>query len=1298
MQNSTPNPKHALIYRARRAVSPVIATVLIVALVVAAVAIVAVIVMNSSDITEEMQIQISESYGCDFDADGELDALLFTIDNLAQEVATLTDSTFELKNAAGETIPNWEYSSASDISLGGYRQGTVMIYSKTSMNQVAVGAQFTFELTLSDGTKESFTTSVSSITPSSPLHVEATLTVEDLFPFRTINALAGKPGGLDNYAPTATEALEGATVSINDAVTGIPVCPSQDTDNLGTAVFRIRPGVYNATVRYDLEVKGITQFVYPDNLDDIGIQTMVRSVNFVETRAHVTVQYKEFNQTMPDATVTVQRQIDGYPVVVEDRENTDVLGEADFMLPVGDYKFTAHKDGGAAPSNWVDISVTDYVQIHVEPGIVFVQVLAADRTPIPNLYTYVYAVQGNMQSFVSAGRTNSTGWLAVSVGSPNFRLRVQCGGYQYSPLFKVVPGATYEFVLGGNTLNVRLQDTGAVGVGNIYMYLYDEYGRYQGYMRTNSTGWAPFYGLSDGDYYVRYYYCGGYSYSDTITVTEDTQLILTVSGATVYIHIMDADGVGIANRYCYAYNVETGVYSGYAYTNSTGYATMPLTEGDTFYVRTYHYSGSSWQYLTSEDFVASSGLVVEIVFGNEEVVLHVEDDLGVSLTYTYVYMLVGDSGDTQYSYAYLDSNGNATFLLPSKRIFRAAVIMGGGIANGTAFNCSETHSVVLVVDLADFTVRCRNEQDQILTNGWVYLYGATTQWNYIGRSDLNATGEADFRALETGMYKVYVYARSPTYTYFYSGNFTITEGCTVLIQPVELYLRVQTDDGDLIPNSYIQIYTLQNSYAGWGRTDANGIATVKLMNNTLYKARIYYGGFTQIFTAVAGQTIDVILQADAIQVLVQDEQGEAYHPPSTWYSVYARYENGSTAGWAYLNATGGTTIFLAENTTCRLTMYVSGREILTDLFNVNETNTIVIMILHGVKVYVTVTDGTNPIPDRYTYLYTTYGTYGGYAYTNASGVATFSFVAPGEYYARIWSNGYFKSDPFNVTDTGDVYVEIELEPVALNIYVRDHNGAAVVDSYVYLYDYEGYWCGYDRTNASGIATINGYQNKLYTARAYISAYSQYVSTSLFNFTADITTIHINATRYYVAGVDGSGAPTVNFYVTMQSNGSRIWSYARTNSSGIATVYSANGSTMMLALAKNSWSYLQWFYPVPVDIEADKVINIDIGGGTVYVRVTDSSGEPIANSYTYLYTSGMMWTGFYTQTNSTGYAVFVNIGDGYYVAWSSSLGIYSSEFHSSHNLVVELSPPAMMPSPLLQMINDNWLAAEAPKIC
>lgn len=1240
----------------RKSVSPIIATVLIIALTVAAAATVWIVVNNLLSVDEKLDAKLSLEGFYDFDGNGRADLAVYEIVATGQGSLSLSTATITLTNSTLSDTA-WQVMNNSASTVVALQPAYLFIRSTTPSAEFVKDVSVSLKIDIA-GATISLTSAIATIEEGPALVFDVSSEAAGLNSEAAIR-LAHQQRYDELRLLAETTLVANLKVVIFNARSGFPAGTANYTDDNGHVSFRLMPGYYYARVYYANTFKTSESFYHPASILDFAKAHAISLPNVYRT---VSVHYSENSLPTADATVKVHQKavVSGqvYESVVDQQAVTDVNGTVDFVLPSAEYKFLAYKDTpNPAASSWVDVDSQSDVYINTEPGVIYVRVSNGAGAPVANAPVSAYAVVGSASSYVDREVTNSTGYVKFTISATDFKFKVQYGQTYSSNIYKVVPDSVIEYILSGNSLLMNVTSSTGVAVSNTYIYLYDEYGRNLGYGLTNSSGYLPFYGLSDGSYYLKYYAGSTTHTTNVFTLTGDLTYHLQISGTVFYANVTK-DGTPRVKQYVYFMSA-TNQYLGWSQTNSSGIAVFIAGTNQSSYLRVSLYSPTlGTQIYRSDLFYPSEGAVIQLQLTGESVEVHVEDQSGTSLTYKYV-NAYNQAGEVIYQ-GRTNADGNVTMILPTNTIVTVGMDYGV-IIQSSPFNTSITHSINLVITTANFNINVKDASGNDLSGARVYLYVASTQWTYLGYGTTDSNGLAAFSAPAGGNYRVYVYNSNP-YFYFYSGNFTISDGATVVIQPSSFTINVKAPDGTPLVSEYVYLYTPQGSYAGYGRTDANGNASMTITNNSQYYVYLYRFGYSSdLFTATAGGLKNITIVGDKIQLQVVDGSGANYIPSTTWQAAYVYYANGTYVGYQYLNTTGAASYWLQNGEDYYFRVWMNGRELFTSTFTVAGAATKTLQIV-GEQLTVHVAIDGSSVQNAYLYLYdATTDRYLAYGHTDTNGNVTYNSVLNGTYYVRIYSNSIRQiSTVFTVNGTSSFVFSIATTTLTVNLYQHNAN-TKEQGARVYLRTFEGYYSGYATTNSSGQATFSVAVNGTYYYYAYYSALSQYVYSDVFTLTTP-STIDLRPVAITVHIADSANRDVQGMRAILLNSGVES-GYAVSDANGNATVYGNNGTSYYASATKYSTRY-GYAYTTPSALLAVDGVSttINIGGGNVYMHVTDGNGNPVPSTYVYLYKpigNSYEWTGYYVTTNSTGYANFIGVGEGTYVAYS--YGVYSNNF-------------------------------------
>jgi flagellin-like protein len=1285
--------------RKRKAVSPVIAAVLLIALVLVAVGAVAtmIFIFVQTDEGADEHLDVSLDAFFDLDGNGAADAAIFKITNEGIDPITITDATLGIGNG---TISGASWSKLDGIfpdRISRRSSVYVVISTYSTVEQFSMGSTFAFNFTLAN--QYVLAGIVLDIYADGELVYGVTSEGEGALTPEVMKYIALKEDGMDMLAVGAP--LEGAKVTIYDAATGFPVSSQITTNVEGNAIFRIRAGLYFARVTYGVITATSDNFNYPASPSLFGLQND-QGISISGTYDTVNVHYSEEDVFTEGATIRVHKKVEIDGVFTEqllvDNELTDWNGTASFSLPTHEYRFLAyHGSPIPAMSDWVNIANVSDVYINTEPGIIYVRVLSANGIVIPDVKVTALGSIDGSTTYLGYKYTNATGMVQFAIATPDFKVTVAFGAEIYeSNTFKVVPGTVYDFYLGGNVLTVNATSQSGNPLGSIYIMLYDEYGRYFGTAQTNSSGMATFFGLANGSFYLKYYVGGSTFVTSQFEVNDDLIYDITIVGLIIYADVRYYDsGTAVANQYVYIYDAENETYFGYGLTNISGIATIIITvpENTSAHLRTWFvWDGISTQSV-SEIFNITDGLVVLLYFGGETVDVHVEDENGKNIKDRYIYAYHEDG--TIHSSALLNKQGNGIFVLSPKSLFTIGINYGGLSIESALFNSSLEDYVELIIPLDKFTVHVVDQDGKDLDKAVVYLYSYSTDWNLIDEKKTKKKGDAKFEAVSGGNYRVYVSASGLN---FYSANFTISEGVTIEVAPSSMTIAIENSLGEAIPDQWFNIYNEDGYYSGFATTNAAGEAEIIIIDGESYYIHISAFQYTSdIFVATDGGLKTITLDLIAVYVQYQDDYGDPFEPTSS-YSSSIYNEDGSYAGSGTVNSSGIGTYYVFENANYSTMLYISGREIRSTLFTATEGHLEVVTI-NGYNLYVAITFGGAPAVDCTVYLYNAGDQYSGHSVTNTSGVARFQFILDdiSYYVSSLISGGYQLSTYFNVT-YNDYVFNFSIATVDITFkafkYPDYNKGEKKLNVYVYNV-INNTLAGTGKTDNNGLATITLAENQSYIAYIYYKKQHANVYSNIFYADSSTPQMDVKPVQMTVQINDGSGTGVDSISVRLLNQGIASGD-SITDVTGEAEVWANNGTSYYYLVGKDFYSGYTYLSDGEVIGIEGNATTIDIGGGSFTVLVNDQNGDPLEGATVYLYIqSGVdtyTYAGYSAVTNSTGHASFDGVGAGQYVAYCPANGLYSEVFAAADGILVVLDPSAVLLAlnPMVHLMGSNRL--------
>ena len=329
-----------------------------------------------------------------------------------------------------------------------------------------------------------------------------------------------------------------------------------------------------------------------------------------------------------------------------------------------------------------------------------------------------------------------------------------------------------------------------------------------------------------------------------------------------------------------------------------------------------------------------------------------------------------------------------------------------------------------------------------------------------------------------------------------------------------------------------------------------------------------------------------------------------------------------------------------------------------------------ILVELGDPVQVEFKDGSNnPIEGGRINFYKSSGefAYSGQV-TDASGMSV-TYLFPGRYYVRA-SDGFslYYSDTFY--HPGEGLIQVAVQGGLLTVMVK--SGTTPVEgAHAYVYDTTGHYLNKDGvTGADGIVTFS-LENGLYKIRAEVAGITYYSSDINFPNTSYVE-IDIGGGDIYCRVIDGGDNPISNTRVYLfRASGSYYGKSGITNDTGMAEFTAVPGGTLF-KFRVDYLSYRLWSQEFGASPGA--VIDVNVGGGTIFVNVTDGSGLPIENVRTYLFTQSGSYSGVYSNTNTSGIAEYNTVAGGFFKIRIDYLAkrFWSPVFFATDGYVVQAS--------------------------
>ncbi|MHA1198004.1 MAG: carboxypeptidase-like regulatory domain-containing protein [Candidatus Heimdallarchaeaceae archaeon] len=805
------------IIKRKRAVSPVVATVLIIGLVLAAASIVFLVVvpMLTPDVSPVLILMSSENdHFMDYDNDGDCDFMQLQIMNQAGAADA---------NITGITVLWIIGETAEDVSWQPFTESSALIAAGTTKT-----VRFIAE---GDNNDEIPNGATVSLTILSNGVVTNTLLVSD-----PINVETGNPVRVE-FVDGSDNPVVGGTVNFY-RTTGEYAYTGQPTAVTGISTTYLFPGSYYTRASEGASIYYSDPFLHPGvGLIHLEIQGGV-----------LTVMVKAGTSPIEGAVTYVYDTFGHY---VGKNGLTGADGIVTFSLENGEYKIRADVAGITYYSNDVLFPNTSYVEIDTGGGDIFCRVIDGGNNPISNVRVYLFRASGSY--FGKYATTNTSGLASFTAvpGGTLFKFRVDYLAYRlWSQDFGAAPGSVIDVNVGGGTIYVNVTDGSGFAIQNVRTYLFTQTGSYSGkYANSNSSGiatytsiaggwfkiridylakrfWSPVFnatnghvvqasigggtlygnitaggnplvnvrvylftdtnsytgkygntdasgivelqGVGESNYKMRVDYQAKRYWSPTFFFNETTVVPYDVGGGTVYANVTSG-GTPISGVRVYAFT-PTGSYTGtYANTNTSGIAEFNTLAGGDFKFRVDYLSRRFW----SDVFAAAAGLIVDVDLGGGTVYAHLYTNDNYNISGVRIYLFT-ESGSYTGKYANTDANGIATFIGIGESIFKFRADYLGKRFWSNGFNATDGLTVEFNIGGGTIYVHLTDSENDDISGGQIHLF--TSTGTYTGKvAYTNSTGWAVFPGIGDGDYR-FRYRQDGTTYYEY---FTAQDGLVV---------------------------------------------------------------------------------------------------------------------------------------------------------------------------------------------------------------------------------------------------------------------------------------------------------------------------------------------------------------------------------------------------------------------------------------------------------------------------------------------------------------------------------------
>ncbi|MHA1124351.1 MAG: archaellin/type IV pilin N-terminal domain-containing protein [Candidatus Heimdallarchaeota archaeon] len=797
------------IFKNKKAVSPVIATILLISLTVASAAIIYFVVVPYLNQEDSINFGITDvDTFMDYDHDGTVDAItaeITVVTSLGAGAADMTVFDFAITNNSMTSYWVLTELGASLISDGFVAD--VIIATPDESSELIAGEIYTLRIV------SGASIATATFTVGAPIEgTMVTVTVED----------------------TDDDAVSGVEVDFyysNNAFIGKP---TKYTNSEGQVQIALRIGEYKIRARYLGDNYWSSEFYHPKTTSvsiQVGALGPIMTVHVINDLGGI-----------PGLTVFA---FDGLNRYAGAYATTDGLGDAYLNIDPGTYVFKVFYLNYNYSSGVIEYPTVNETTINIGGGITYARVVDGDEAGQANVRVYLFSATG---SYLGVSmRTNATGFAAFSLTAGGYKFRIDYGGARsWSETFGAADGQIITIYIGGKVYAHVFYGPDELPLNNVRVYMFTASGSYTGRSgRTNQTGYVLFNPVQSDTYFkFRVDYAGGQEWSSEFNGAAAVTIVDINVGAEAYAHVIyGQEGDPLNNVRVYLFTA-SGRYSGIsARTNSTGYARFNGVLKSTNYKFRVDYAGGQFW---SEVFNGSTGfVVVDINIGGTVFAYVNYGPTNEPLGNVRVYLFTAAGSYSGIS-ARTNSTGYAQFDgVLATTTYKFRVDYAGGQFWSVEFDGSVDNFVVDInIGGIVYAHVVYGPDDEPLNNVRVYLFTASGRYSGIS-ARTNTTGYARFNGvLGNTQYKFRVdYAAGQ----FWSQEFNGSQPESVVeinIGGIVYAHVIYGADNDPLNNVRVYLFTASHSYSGISvRTNATGHAQFNgVLSTAQYVFRVDYAG------------------------------------------------------------------------------------------------------------------------------------------------------------------------------------------------------------------------------------------------------------------------------------------------------------------------------------------------------------------------------------------------------------------------------------------------------------------------
>ncbi len=1025
----------------RRAVSPVVSVILIIAITVAAAGLTYGII-NAFFANNAPDFVLTGKAFYDHNNDGKIDAINLDVLNLGHDAS------------ANYTSLEYWYVYATDNVVPSKLSRSIIIYTNSSNAQLNVGDSVDIGLSDIPGMFKLSTIEITSLTKVNPI----TVTVKN-----------------------GNDTVQDAVVSFK-TYKDYPVSfPPTRTDENGQINAYLLPNYYKA--------------ISGDKESDIFFSLIQKTVTISgQSLPMETVYVKALDSSGSVLSGITIYTTDTALNDLGDSAITNSSGIAEFTLVQGEYLFRMNYVSQNFYSSQISIpgSSNRVFTISVQGGDLIAKAYFGD-TPIGSnrlirLYT---SLNSSMNRY---DYTNSSSYFEFSgVPSGLYRLRLDyMNNYFWSPIIST-SDTSHTLNFGGGRFVANMTAGGELIPRNVLVRLFIGSRYTYSYRRVNSSGMVDFGVLPKGNYKLRLDWLSMYTFSNNIRHTDSTLKQVDYDGGKLIAKIT-VGGSNLPRNTLIRLFTDTGRYT-YIYSriNSTGYVNFGTIIAGNFkfridYLQKYTYT-TNFTHDGTPQFIDLEGgkLTAKITVG------------GSNLPRNTLIRLFTDTNKYTYIYSRVNSTGYVNFaaILAGNYKFRIDYLQKYTYTD----TFEHINSSVKFINMSggDIIAKVTVGGENLPRNTLIRLFTDSYRYTYY-YARVNSTGYVKFSAILAGNYTLRVdYLQKYTYTDLFEHlNSSVKY---INIAGGSLIAKITVGGANLPQNTLIRLFTDTNRYTYYySRVNSTGFVKFSAIISGNYTLRLDYlqsYTYTDVFEHINGSVVHYIdMPGGDLEVLLTID---GVPIRSNVLVRLFKTNNQYTYYYARVNSTGYVkfSAILAGDYKFRIDWLSK----YTYTNNFTHDGTPFTMELGGGQLVAKISIDGQPLPNNVlTRLFTSDGKYTYlYAYTNASGYVNYGGILSGNYTLRVdWLGSYYWTEYFVINNSSAKSLSIN-GYATMTIRVYDAKTSSYISSgTVYLYHITSSgsrnYYKYATANSSGYVSFTVVPSGDYQIR-YDSRYSSTFSAS-----------------------------------------------------------------------------------------------------------------------------------------------------------------------------------------------------------